>query len=266
MKKYILFIPFLLILLVSCEKELEFQYHDIVPVLVIEGTLTQERATVALSLTTPMNEKIEPDYLTDAEVYIIDENNNGKIVLTHDSIGVYTGDYPATPGKQYRLVVNRFGKEYRSNCVLRPSTQILGLKFQWIKMPYDHVAVLQITFKDLKNDEDCYWVKIYRNDSPYKWILSDDRSAVNGIITESVMTSRKDLDKEDDKDILREGDEVKVTVNAISREMYDYLTAIQNNSNGPSMFEGEFCLGYFMAADSATDSIIFHPDELTQYP
>ena len=252
-------------LLVSCEKELDFRYHVIEPELVIEGTLSQEGVMVSLTNTTPMDEKIEKNYLIDAEVYLVDLEDEEEVELKPDKNGIFTNTYIPVIGHDYQLKIAREGKEYSSSCTMRPATKILGLMFQWIKMPYDHVAVLQITFEDLESKDDCYWIKIYRNDEPYKWIMSDDRGAVNGVVTEVIMTTRKDLSEEDEKDILRDGDEVKVVISTISREMYDYLIALENDSNGSRMFEGDFCLGYFMASDSVSDSIIFRPEEITQY-
>lgn len=248
----------------SCEKELDFEYHEVSPQLVIEGILDGEGVNVTLTHTTPMAEKIEEIYLTDAEVTLIDQGDNRKIILQPNDKGIYYSSCSAMQGRDYSLLIKRDKKEYRSSCKMRPASDILGLKFQWIKMPYDYVAVLEITFKDLGTN-DCYWLKIYRNDEPYKWIVSDGKGSVGGVISEVIMTSRKDLDEEDEKDILKEGDVVKVTVNAISKDMFDYLTAIQNDSNGPAMFTGDFCLGYFIASESVSDHIIFHPEELTQY-
>ena len=262
---FYIILPILVFSLLSCEKELNFKYHNVEPQLVIEGVLSQEEARVCLSNTTPMNEKIENDYLTDAVVYLRDNSSSQIEILHPNRDGIYTSKFDPSIGDEYELIVERNGKVYSSSCMMRPATRILGLLFQWIKMPYDYVAVLQITFIDFESIDDCYWIKIYRNDEPYKWIISDDRSAVTGVITEVIMTTRKDLKEEDEKDILEDGDEVRVVINTISREMYDYLTAIENNSNGQTMFEGEFCLGYFMASDSVSDTIIFHPDKITQY-
>lgn len=264
MKRVFQIIPVLL-LLISCEKELDFQYHEIEPVLVIEGLLSQEGAHVYLTQTIPMNEKLEKNYLRDAEVYLEDLAEHEEIELEPDKNGIFTNSYIPVEGHDYQLRVIREGKKYCSRCLMRRAPKILGLMFQWIKMPYDHVAVLQITFADLADAEDCYWIKILRNGEPYKWIVTDDQSAVNGVITEVIMTTRKDLSEEDEKDILRDGDEVKVIINTISREMYDYLIAIENDSNGPAMFEGVFCLGYFMASDSVSESIVFRPEEITYY-
>lgn len=43
----------------SCEKELDFKYHDIAPLTVIEGELTPDGAKVGITLTTPMAEPMD---------------------------------------------------------------------------------------------------------------------------------------------------------------------------------------------------------------
>ena len=47
--------------------------------------------------------------------------------------------------------------------------------------------------------------------------------------------------------------------------MYDYLIALQSDSNGPKMFEGDYCLGYFMAAPISKSEIIYRPSEMKEY-
>ncbi len=144
---------------------------------------------------------------------------------------------------------------------------MLGMEFQWIKMPYDYVAVLQISFTDnpaVKGE--CYWVRIYRNGELYMWTAVNDLLAVDGRIDEVVMTSRKDLDEEEEDTALRDGDVLSVKVCPISRGMHDYLEAISNGtSNGPQMYSGDFCLGYFLAAPVSEASTVFRPDEITEF-
>lgn len=252
---------FFVILLFSCERELDFEYHDVPLELVIESMMAENGIKVTLNYTTPMAAPFTDNRLTDAIVTCEDISSGELASLFPDKEGIYTSDLKGEYGHEYLLKVERENKTYVSRCKMREAPEILGLEFQWIKMPYDHVAVLQISFTDFPTADDCYWLKVYRNDEPYTWIITDDRSAVNGVINEVIMTTRKNLDEEDEKDILRDGDVVKVAINTISREMYDYLLAIENNSNGPSMFEGDFCLGYFLASGSSTGSIVFHPDD-----
>lgn len=252
----------LLSILVSCEKELDFRYHDVDSQLVIEGRTSESGTTVTLTRTCPMDEPMDVKPVTDADVILTDLTDGVERRIEINDAGVFHDPVPGIIGHDYQIAVSRGGNRYEATCVMLPATKIVSLEFQWIKMPYDYVAVLQISFLDLESKDDCYWIRLYRNGEPYKWLLSDDRSAVNGVICEVTMTSRKDLDEEDEESILRDGDEVEAVVSPITRNMYDYLVAIQSDSNGPRMFTGDFCLGYYMASIDSRESIIFHPDNL----
>ena len=265
MKRYLL-LTLILPFLYSCEKELDFKYHDVESPLVIEGNLTEKGASVLLTFTTPMNEAMDTTPVNDAVVMLKDLTTDISYNLLPNSKGVYCDNTPGIPGHEYELSVNRGEEQYTSACMMRPAVKDLELKFQWIKMPYDHVAILEVSFSDPVTEEDYFWIRLYRNGEPYKWLLSDDSKASGGKINEITFTTRMDLDEEDDKDILRDGDVVKAMVVGVSREMYDYLVGIQADSNGPRMFTGDFCLGYFLAAEVTEGSIVFHPDEIPYYP
>lgn len=260
--KYVAIFLVLLCLFTSCEKELDFKYHDVDPQLVIEASISESGAVVALTNTTPMDEAIDGSHITDAVVRISDLTEGTAITLQPDESGLYVDPTPGVVGREYKIEVVRQGKSYSATGLMRGSTEILSLEFQWIKMPYDYVAVLQISFLDAPTKEDYYWIRLYRNGEPYKWLLTDDSAARDGVINEVTMTSRMDLDEEDEEDALRDGDIVDVTVTPISQAMFDYLTALQSNSNGPRMFSGDFCLGYFLPASSSRSSIIFRPSSL----
>lgn len=261
-----IFILSLVFLLVSCEKELDFKYNDVESQLVIEAILSEEGSTVSLSRTVPMGDPIKLSQLTDATISIKDITANITYNLAIDEKGIFYGGTPGIPGHEYSIEVTCNGKNYFSSCMMKPPSHILSLDFQWIKMPYDYVAVLQVSFTDPANTtDDCYWIRLYRNGESYMWLLSDDRRSVNGIISEVTMTSRKDISEEDDATVLRDGDIVSVTVAPISREMYDYLTALQSDSNGPRMFGGDYCLGYFLAAPISKSEIEYRPSEMQEY-
>ncbi|MDE6006379.1 MAG: hypothetical protein K2G67_02365 [Muribaculaceae bacterium] len=256
----------LLSVFTGCEKELDFKYHDVPSPLVIEGTLTGEGTNVRLTYATPMDEAMDLTPVTDAEVLLTDITAGIERALPLKDDGSFGDVTPGVPGHEYRVDVKTSGKEFRSESAMKDKTEIVDMQFQWIKMPYDYVAVLRVTFKEIPDDADnCFWVRILRNGKPYKWSVIDRRIGNQGLISCVMMTSRKDLDEEDEADALREGDEVTALVIPIDRKMVDYLTALANDSNGPRMWHGDFCLGYFLAAPVATTTIIFHPDELTEY-
>lgn len=249
----------LLPVLASCEKELDFHYHHVESQLVVEGSTSATGTTVSLTRTCPMDEAMDLTPVTDAQVLLTDLTDNTCRALTLDSDGAYTDATPGISGHDYRLDISRNGNEYSAESTMLQATQILDLEFQWIKMPYDHVAALRIAFSDLPEPDTYYWIKMYRNGESYRWLLSSDQAAVDGVIAEVTMTTRKNPEDDDDKDTLLDGDEVRVVINPISRSMYDYLIAIQSDSNGPRMFAGAYCLGYYLASPAASATVTFRP-------
>ncbi|MDE6491335.1 MAG: DUF4249 domain-containing protein [Muribaculaceae bacterium] len=249
----------------GCEKELDFAYRDIEPLTVIEGCVTGAGARVSITLTTPMNEPMNRTRLTDATVTLTDLTTSAMVELTADDAGYFACGDGGVAGHIYRLDVSRNGATYTATSTMQTATEISAMEFQWMKMPYDDVAVLQVTFDDdMREQGECYWVRLYRNGEPYKWSIVTDLLAVDGRIDEVLMTSRRDVDEEDDDTVLRDGDVVTASVSRISRAMYDYLEAIGNGtSNGPRMFDGGFCLGYFLASPVSECSIVFRPDDLS---
>ncbi len=256
----------LLLSLVGCEKELEIKYKEIDPIPVIEGTLSQSGAYVRLTMTTPMGEPMNLTPLKDATVLITDLTDNTSEQLTLNNDGNYIGTMVGISGHRYELNVSRNGESYSMQCLMPEPTELIALTFNWIHMPYDDVAVLKVSFTDSSATAgEYFWVRVYRNGEAYKWNLASDRQVTAGIINDIFMTSRKDLDEEDEADALREGDIVSVKVTPISREMYDYLEAVSSDSNGPRLFSGDFCLGFFLAAPIAEGSVEFHPDLIPEY-
>jgi len=255
-----------MLIFASCDKELDFEYHDIQPITVIEAELTPNGAKVGITYTTPMDEPMDRSHLTDAIVTLTDLTDGIVRNLNTDNEGFFVDPTPGIVGHNYRLVVERAGCRYEAEETMYAPTEIESLEFNWIKMPYDYVAVLQGRFYDnMSNEGDCYWVKLYRNGEIYRWGEIDDRSEVNGVSTYFTMTTRHDTDKEDEDTVLYDGDIITFTISPISRKMHNYLEALSNDSNGPAMFSGDMCLGYFMATSPVSCSIVFHPDEIPEY-
>lgn len=266
MLNLIFFFVSLILLLSSCEKDLDFKYHDIEPLTVIEAELTPEGARVAITMTTPMDEPMDRTRLTDAVVTIYDLTTGTQLSLAADNEGYFRNSSPGIAGHDYKLTVERNGNVYEASTHMYPPTEIVSLEFNWINMPYDQVAVLQAQYLDNPaTDQECYWIKLYRNGEIYLWQEQDDRGATDGVATFFTMTSRRDTDEEDDDEVLFEGDVMTFTVAQISKEMHDYLEALQNDSNGPSMFSGPRVLGYFLASSPISSSITFHPDQIPTF-
>ncbi|MDE7389186.1 MAG: DUF4249 family protein [Muribaculaceae bacterium] len=250
--------------LCSCEKELNFDYHTIDPLLVIEGNMTLSDASVRLTLTTPMNEPMDSVTLTDARVTITDVIAGEEMELLPDSVGIYRIGRGGAPGREYRLTVVRGGNRYVSSCRMGVQSEITAIEMEWVKMPYDRVALLKVEFRDdTTRRGDAYWLRVYRNGEPYRWVVTDDRAADSGRISVVQMTTRRDTTEEDEDDILRPGDVLTASVASVDSLLRLYLDALTlGGSNGPALFSGAPAVGYFLASPIVTDTFVFYPDSI----
>lgn len=263
MIKYIAAIA-LVATLSSCEKEIDFEYHDIPEQQVIEGLLTQESVSVRLTKTIPTDEPFKDLTVTDATVEIADLASGQVYSLVPDDNGNFTlSGLEGVTGHEYRLTVTIGENTFTSSSRMLPLSEIVSAEFNWIKMPYDDVAVLKVQFTEDADKKNHYWLRVYRNGEPYEWQCISSHNAVDGIVRGMMMTSRKDIDEEDDDTVLKEGDVIDIEVMPISMKMGDYLNSLNNGDyNGNRMFDGEFCLGYFLAASLSKTQLIYHPDQI----
>ncbi len=250
--------------LTSCEKEIEFEYHDIPEQQVIEGVVSQEGVSVTLTKTIPTDEPFTDHTVTDAEVLLTDLTSGQVHNLRPDPEGRFTlPGLAGVPGHDYSLTVSIGQETYTSSSHMLAPVEIVSAEFNWIKMPYDDVAVLKVDFTEDEDKLARYWLRVYRNGEPYEWQAIESRNSVDGLVTGMMLTSRKDTDEEDDASVLREGDVIDLEVLPISEEMADYLDSLNNGDyNGNRMFEGAYCLGYFLAAPIARSQLIYHPADI----
>lgn len=259
--KYIALLSVILILS-SCEKEIDFRYHDIDPIPVIEASLNDQGCDVIITLTTPMDETMNSNRITDANVSILDVNSGVEYDLHVNTEGIFHSSEAGIPGHDYQIIVKIGEETYTSTTRMLSPTEITDASFYWIKMPGDDMAALQVMFTDNVNTEDYYWIRIYRNGEMYSWSVINDHVASEGIVKEVITTTHKDPAQENENQIINSGDEIKVTVTPLNRKLFDYLNAIAGQSNGEPQFEGPVCLGYFIASPVSVSIIKYVPDEI----
>lgn len=269
MNNYIKFTVFAAIFstLTSCEKEIDFKYHDIEEQQVIEGLLTEDGVSVRLTKTVATDEPFDDDLMTDAVVMVKDITDNQTYALSADEDGVFVSDsLRGVAGHTYELTVDIDDNRYVSSSRMLPGVEIVSTEFNWIKMPYDDVAILKVEFTEDADPMTEYWLRVWRNGEIYQWQAIESRNAVDGIVSGMLMTTRRDTDEEDDDRVLVDGDVIDIEVLPISRVMSDYLNSLNNGDyNGNRMFEGSYCLGYFLAAPVATSQVVFHPDDIPYF-
>lgn len=253
---------FVIIAATSCEKEIDFEYHEVSPMVVIESTIDQNGSKVSLTYTTPMGEPMDTLKITDAIVTITDIGYDKEYILKVNSNGEFYCDSPGIEGREYMMKVTLGGQSYVAKSRMLPYSELRDVEFKWIRMPGDDMAALRIVFEDNPASIDYYWVRIYRNGKAYTWSVITDKAQIDGFVEETITTTHRDESLEDEKSLLKDGDIIKVTLTPINKRMFDHLTALANGYNGFSMIEGENCLGFFIASPTAEKTITFHPEEI----
>ncbi len=265
-------------LLTGCEKELDFKYHEIPAIPVAEIFLTQDGAYAKLTHTTPMGEALDTIPQTDATITITDLTDgttltagtavadgttltdgmsNGSHELIPGADGVFRAPLRGVPGHEYLVVVERQGKVATATGVMTPEVPIVGMEFSSYKMPYGDSGLLVTKFEDVDPAAGtCYWLRYLRNGEMWRWKTVTDHGAQEGIVSNIVMLGKIEEEPEDEDD-LRDGDLVTVLVTQISRDFYDYLEAVSNDSNGPWMFAGTETLGFFLPGARTTATATF---------
>lgn len=244
MKNYSALLPAILAL-TACTKDLDLDYHEIEPIPVIEANLTDKGLNVRMTLTSPMNEPMDSIPLSDYTVTLSDPD--------------------VEVGRNYRLEIERGGRRYISECTMQAPAEIADVSFEWIRMPYDHVAVMRILLVDDPTVKgEAWWVRVRRNGKIYKWLLNDDKFAIDGTVEITAMTARRNPTDPDDEDNLNKGDILLISATRIPPHIYTYLSDLSAHTiGGPTTFTApgsDFCLGYFLASTPATRTLIYDPD------
>ncbi len=247
-------------LLTGCEKELDFKYHEIPAIPVAEIFLTQDGAYAKLTHTTPMGEALDTIPQTDGIITLTDLTDgagNVSCELIPGADGVYRADLRGIPGHEYMVTVERQGKVATATGVMTPEVPIVDMEFSSYKMPYGDSGLLVTKFEDVDPAAGtCYWLRYLRNGEMWRWKTVTDHGAQEGIVSNIVMLGKIEEEPEDEDD-LRDGDLVTVLVTQISRDFYDYLEAVSNDSNGPWMFAGTETLGFFLPAARTSATATF---------
>jgi hypothetical protein len=174
----------------SCEKEINLDYKNTSPKLVVEGDILWGMDTVInqqelkLSLSANYTGNTNPLPITNAIVIVNDGTNN--YTYNHIGNGVYRSSFIATTNKTYKLIINYEGDEYNAYETLKAgSAAIDSLTVNYfppvLGSPEGNFITVNTT--DPLNERNLYLWQLYINDqlminpSPgniYRAIQKDD--------------------------------------------------------------------------------------------
>ena len=283
MKKLLTCFTFLL-LLVSCEKEIDINYHEIDPMVVIEGRVTNEGTVVSLRRSRSVNDSVKSASLPGANISIYD--NGQEHHLAYDPTdGCYRSPLKGVEGHEYHMAVDFEGNHYDAYSTMPVASSIVSTDFYWFKILDERLLVDVLCVTDPDPDQRNHFLyRIDRRSSnphitpkmqsrPYRWNVFDDRGNPPGLVFRDIhcMMERTALDdkEEDWEKILYDGDTIMLQLHTIDLTAYEYFRSLISGqgvgANPVSNISGG-CLGYFMAASVAhADTVVLHLNEVKEY-
>lgn len=276
-----LYILLLLLLTLSCQKEIELDYRDIEPVVSIEGRVTNEQVYVLITRTRSMNDSVKSRGIGGAVVTISSEDGTEQLVYdVRDGYYRPASGMKGVPGRTYRLDVTLDGHQYAASSTMPRQAPIVSTQFIWQSLLDNGMLMYEMWATDPEPDvRNYYWYRVDRRakdpkvrqkqgTDAYRWSSFDDRGAINARIYRDIMCVNEEMmdgqDIEDDqlKSILFDGDTITLQLMTIDRAMFEYYQSLsvgqRMGANPISNISGG-CLGYFAAGSvSHADTVIYN--------
>ncbi len=282
MKKIIYFL-FLCLTCIACEKELDFEFHEIDPIVVVEGRLTNEGAEVRITRSRSVENSVHGQGLAGATVIITSTGINES--LTYDAAtGVYRSAFCGTPGTTYHLSIDFEGQHFEGQSTMPDPAPIVKDNFVWMKILDIRGLTYEVWAKDPNpNERNYYWYRMDRRsihpnlinepqDKAYSWNVFDDRGMPPGFIfVDAMCTTDREPDEDNEnywKRYIYEGDLIYfqlMTIDAATFEYYRSLRSGQSGGANPYTNLSGGCLGYFAAGSISRASLMFHNADIQTY-
>lgn len=258
---HIIYVINVLYLFSSCEKEITIDYHEADKRYVVEGSISNLGTSVRISRTNAMNDNSSASDIDNATVVITgDDGTNETIPFNRN--GRYTSSLKGTPGVTYQLDVKVNGEHFTSSATMQRMPTVNSFRIVRKKMISIDYIFGDIRLQDIPNENNWYFVHIYRNRIGYRWaVLKDDTNPnkelqqLFGFFQES----------SSDEDVLRDGESLRVVVRAIDLPAYNFLYSMEQmdetGTNPIDNFSGG-CLGYFSAHSEYAFEHIYYKAEI----
>ena len=258
MKKYIpLLFCLNLILLSSCKKDIEIDYHQVDPIYVVEASVSNEGMEARISQTNNMDDNSTTSNIDNAVVVVTGSDGSSK-TLTYSKNGIYKSSAVGVPGVEYTIDIQFNGHHFTSSSIMQKMPKINNFRFIRKKIVTENYQMGELLLQDIPNEENWYFMHIYRNHLGYRWAVKRDDTNPNGELQQLFTFAREGSD---DKDLLQEDDWLHIEIRAIDKKSYDYFYSMQimdNTGTNPIPNFTGGCLGYFSAYSQITYDCEFH--------
>ncbi len=240
-------------MLCSCEKDIDIDYRQADPVYVVEASVTDTGMRARVSQTQAMDDNRTVG-VTGAKVTISGSDGSWE-ELEEGQNGWYQSHSKGTVGVTYQIDVEVGGQHFTSTSVMQRAPKVNEFHFIWKEILNERFLVGELLFQDIPNEDNWYFAHIYRNNIGYRWAVKKDDTGPNKELQQLFTIAREGSD---DKDLLVDGDLLRIELSAVDKGVYDYLYSMQimdNTSTNPIANFSGGCLGYFSAY---TEVVFYH--------
>jgi hypothetical protein len=257
-------IIFAILFLVSCEKDINLIYHQVDPIYVVEASVTNAKAEVRISQTNAMEDNSSKSDISQAKV-TISTDAGVTYTIPYSSNGFYRSSaVKGVAGTEYKLDVELDGNHFSSTSVMQRAPQMNNFRFVWMKAASERILFGDLRLKDIPNEDNWYFLHIYRNGIGYRWAVMKDSQNPNKELQQLFSFFREGSK---DNDVLNEDDLLRIEIRAIDQRAYDYLYSMQlmndTGTNPIANFTGG-CLGYFSAYHQITYTCRYHEADVEE--
>ncbi|MBR4481360.1 MAG: DUF4249 domain-containing protein [Prevotella sp.] len=251
------------LLLASCEKEIDIDYRSVEPIYVVEASVSNDGMTARVSQTQDMDDNHTTSDITDASIVIT--GSDGSVTkLIHKKNGIYQSAAKGLVGVTYQINVEVDSHHFTSTSTMQQMPKINQFHFIWKKIMSERFLVGELLFQDTPNEDNWYFAHIYRNNIGFRWAVKRDDQNPNKELQQYFSIAREGSN---DKDMLVEGDKLRIELRAIDQQAYDYLYSMQimdnTNTNPVQNFTGG-CLGYFSAYSQVVVNYVYHEADVDE--
>ena len=165
-------------------------------------------------------------------------------------------------GVTYTITVDVDGEHFTSSSTMQNKPSINSFRVIRKKITTEWFQIGELNFPDLPNEDNWYFMHIYRNDIGYRWAVLDDRNDPNEE-RQQLFTFFREGDN--GSDVLQDGDNLRIELYTIDKPTYDYFYSMQimdNTGTNPIPNFTGGCLGYFSAQWQVTQNFVYRTEDV----
>ena len=284
MQKSLLFLIFICSL-TACKKELDFDYNEVTPFVVIEGQVTNEGTDISITKSRSVTDSVTR-YSLPGAVVTVTAGGASETIPYDPHTQRYHSAFKGKAGETYKLMVDFEGQHYEGTSTMPAAAPILSTEFLWFEVMGERMVVYEVWATDpLPTERNYYWWRMDRithhphfqnkpSTEPYRWSVFDNRGTPPGLLYRDVTCMSERVAEEDDEDnwkrILYEGDSIAFRLMSIDRSVYEFFTSLRSGQSGGANPYSNLtggCQGYFTASSvTRSDTIVFRYDDIKSEP